>query len=536
LTFAAQEGGNPISQPLLVTNSGEGTLYWTAAITAITGGDWLALSPSSGIGDSTLIVTANIAFLVAGNYNAIITVTAKGALYSPQNVEVSLTITPKPVFTLLPAVLSFVERSGNDPAPQQLTISSDRRGLPWSAGVATFSGGNWLSVSATSGATPDAITVAVNGAGLGDGTYQGAITISVAGAANSPQTTKVTLMLGTSVIALTTRSLVFVTPVGRNPSPQTFEVRSAGTGTLGWTATVTTQAGGSWLTVSPSMALAPSTVSVAANSAGLARGAYTGTITVAALPNVMASNSPQAVTVDLAVDAPVVGQGGVVNAASLSREAVVSPGSIVSLFGTNLASTTAQVTTLPLPAILADTQTLVNNIPAPLLYVSPNQINLQMPPGLSEPTAQVVVVSGGVPGVPGSITVAPQAPGIFTVTADGTGQGAVLNEDSSLNSAHNPVVAGAVIQIFATGLGATNPPAAWGQPAGTLPLSLTLLTPDVLIGGIPADVLFSGLAPFYVGLNQVNARVPAGAPAGDAVPLQIRIGGRASNTVSIAVR
>ena len=90
--------------------------------------------------------------------------------------------------------------------------------------------------------------------------------------------------------------------------------------------------------------------------------------------------------------------------------------------------------------------------------------------------------------------------------------------------------------MFCTGLGeVTNRPAG-GAPAPSNPLSITTTTPKVTIGGVPAPVTFSGLAPGFVGLYQVNAQVPENAATGDAVPLILTIGGATSNTVTVAVR
>ncbi|MCH7978302.1 MAG: hypothetical protein IH935_04915 [Acidobacteria bacterium] len=295
-----------------------------------------------------------------------------------------------------------------------------------------------------------------------------------------------------------------------------------------------TEPQGNWLAVSPATGVAPSTLTVSVNSAGLNAGTYTGSITITAVDN--ASNSPQVLPVELAVGVPLIGRNGVVNGASFSTEAVVSPGSISSLFGTNLATETVAAVELPLPRTLAGTQVLVNDVPAPLFFVSPFQINFQMPPDVSGTTAELVVVSAGVRGLPEPVSVSPERPGIFTAVSGGTGQGAVLNQDFTFNSSQNPAAAGSVIQVFATGLGATDPPSEPGEPAGASPLSNTITTPDVLIGGIPADVFFSGLAPGFVGLYQVNVGIPAGTAPGAEVSLVLIQNGISSNTVSIAVQ
>lgn len=127
-------------------------------------------------------------------------------------------------------------------------------------------------------------------------------------------------------------------------------------------------------------------------------------------------------------------------------------------------------------------------------------------------------------------------PGIFTVLPSGSGPGAVLNQNNSLNLPTNPASRGNVIQIFATGAGVTNPSVVAGAPASSNPLVLTVAQPTVTIGGKAAQVNFSGLAPGFVGLWQINAVVPADVAPGNGVPLVISAGGQSSNTVTIAVQ
>ena len=148
---------------------------------------------------------------------------------------------------------------------------------------------------------------------------------------------------------------------------------------------------------------------------------------------------------------------------------------------------------------------------------------------------EVVVVSNGVIGPAATVNVAPEVPGIFSLAGSGAGQGAVLNQDGTFNSQGNPAAPGSVIQIFATGLGATDPPVEAGQPGATEPpFNRTTITPVVLIGGVPAEVSFSAMAPSFVGLYRVDAIVPAGTLSGKQ-DLQIIIIGVPSNTVTIAV-
>ena len=538
VNFVTSVGSTPPLQLISISNTGGGILNWTAAISSITGGNWLTLSPTSSTANSNLQLNVNSASLQPGTYSATVMISAQSAINSPQALTVNLTVTTTSLL-IVPSSLSFNAVTGSNPAPQQLTILDTGGGrLNWTATVNT-PGGNWLSLSTTSGVTPSTVPVLVNASGLVAGKYQGTITVSAPGAA-APQTVIVTLVLGTPAISLNPTSLLFVTTAGKNPAPQTFTVQNSGGGVLGWTATAVTQSGGNWLSVGPASATAPSTVTVTANAAGLTQGSYTGTITISALSGSGASNSPQTVTVTLAIDTPAISQNGVVNGASFAPNAAVSPGSIASLFGVNLAATAATASTTPLPTTLAGTQVLLvlpgGNVAVPLFYVSPTQINFELPPSVTGPTAQVVVVSNGVKSLPVTLNVASTAPGIFTLVSGTPGPGAVLNQDFSPNSAQNPAKAGSVILIYATGLGATIPPAVAGQPAGISPLSVTAQTPVVTIGGVAATVQFAGLAPNFVGLYQINAQIPAGTAPGNAVPVQIQIGGAISNTVTVAVQ
>ncbi len=182
---------------------------------------------------------------------------------------------------------------------------------------------------------------------------------------------------------------------------------------------------------------------------------------------------------------------------------------------------------------------------APLHFVGPNQINFQVPTGIAlgdSIPAQLTTPDGS--RLFTMLNIKAAAPGIFSLLQNGQGQGAVLNDDFSQNGipqiivGAKPAARGSVIQIFATGAGATNPPLLAGEPAPASgnPLVLTQVQPTVAIGGKTAPVLFSGLAPGFVGLWQVNAEVPQDVAPGQAVPLSITAGGVASNTVTIAVQ
>ena len=180
----------------------------------------------------------------------------------------------------------------------------------------------------------------------------------------------------------------------------------------------------------------------------------------------------------------------------------------------------------------------------PLLYVDPNQINFQVPPGYQPSTSVARIERPDGTALNGLSVISSSAPAIFKL--NGTSAGAVLNQDNTVNAPNNPAPRGSVIQIFATGAGDTTPLLAPGQaaPANGDPLIPVSVTPLVLIGtpkdqalNGPGELLFSGLAPGLPGVWQINARIPPNTTPGSQVSLSLYLlGSRTrSNTVTIAV-
>jgi uncharacterized protein (TIGR03437 family) len=229
----------------------------------------------------------------------------------------------------------------------------------------------------------------------------------------------------------------------------------------------------------------------------------------------------------------------------------LSPGMFVALYGAQLAAAPV-VASVPLPTTLGGVQVLVNGTAAPLYYVSASQIDFVVPWETAGSVASIAVVLGGTTSntVNASIQTAPQ---IFTTNQAGSGQGAVLIAGTASIAAptgafpaSRPAAKGEYISIYTAGLGAVqNPP---GDGAIDAVLSPTVAQPTVRIGCpgtsgtvafCNAPVQFSGLAPGFVGLYQVNVQIPADAMSGSVVPLQISLAagaGRPSNIVTIAVQ
>jgi uncharacterized protein (TIGR03437 family) len=358
---------------------------------------------------------------------------------------------------------------------------------------------------------------------------------------NGSVTIPVSLVVGsnTSPVFQQVSALNFTMPVGGpNPSPQTFTVASTASN-FGFGVSVATVTGGNWLKITGSYCCnTTQSLTVSVDGTALSAGIYSGQILFAN------GNTLMTVPVTLTVAGPTtsvpsINNGGVVNVASYAAGAPVAPGSIAAVFGNFLISSTSQSSTLPLPTRLSGVSLQFGGgVLAPLFFVSSGQSNIQVPWELAgQKQASLAAVVNGQTGTAVTVSIAPFAPGIFSTNAQGTGQGAILDSSYKLVDSSNPATAGSTyIQIYCTGLGAVSNQPASGAVAPSIPLAGTTTTPTVTIGGVSAQVQFSGLAPGFVGVYQVNVQVPAATLAGNAVPVVISIGGAASNTVTIAVQ
>jgi len=238
--------------------------------------------------------------------------------------------------------------------------------------------------------------------------------------------------------------------------------------------------------------------------------------------------------------------GGVVNAASFVSNQPVAPGGIVAIFGTQLASQLALADSVPLATTLAGVSVTFNNIKAPLQFVSSGQINAQVPFEVNPSgNANMVVNNNGNLSAASAVPVAQLAPGVFqfnnhaiavNVTDPNSQRYATISAPSgSIQGLTTfPAQLGDTLFLYATGLGPVTPAVPTGAAATGATNTNTL--PIVLVGGVQAKVTFSGLAPLYPGVYQVNFVVPS-VPSGSAVALQIQMGGITSpNTTNIAIQ
>lgn len=213
--------------------------------------------------------------------------------------------------------------------------------------------------------------------------------------------------------------------------------------------------------------------------------------------------------------------------------AVVSPGSLVDIYGTNLAAAPATAQGFPLTPSLGGVQVTVDGTAAPLYYVSPGQVDFQIPYATPVGSALVQVSSNGVAGIAAAVTVQPAAPSLLTyVDAAGSTRAVVQNEDYSINSAANCAAKGSYLTAYLIGSGPLDNVIPTGAAAPSSPISNETLTTTATLGSLPATVTFAGMAPGFVGLMQVDLQTP---DVSGNIPLQVQVGTYLSNQALVCV-
>jgi uncharacterized protein (TIGR03437 family) len=229
---------------------------------------------------------------------------------------------------------------------------------------------------------------------------------------------------------------------------------------------------------------------------------------------------------------PVFQSNGITNGAGFGP-APVAAGSVVSIFGQNLAFRSEAAASVPLPRSLSEAVVWMNGLRVPLFSVGDGQINAQVPHELEgEREVQVVVSNGTAPGLPVTIPLARSRPGIFVY---GERAGVVVNARTNrLVTVEEPARRGDTLIIYSTGLGVTTPRPATGAPASLTELSRIVTPVRVFIGGVPHDVAFAGLAPGFIGVNQINVQVRSEVPLGR-TSLYVDAAAAESNRVDIVI-
>ncbi len=555
-----------------VLGSGTGTFEVTVTggasaaynTTVLPGAQWLAVTSGTGtaapaapgsVGYS--LDAATVASLAPGTYYGSIRVVSTDAVDSPQDFLLALNVTATsqsvaPVLST--AGLLFI--SGSAATPQTVQVfASSASPLNYQASAAADDGKTWLSVSPSTGAasagSPGTSMISINSTGLAPGVYRGGVSYAFSSA--SVRTVNITLIIPPAAsagsswsspansvpLAASTCSAAnlvgtqtglvnnFASPAGLPVPLLVYLVDDCGTfvsnaqvvamfsngDPLLQLTPVSTIAGLYTATWTPRDVFAQVTVTSSASIAGLPTGSniVTGQVTPSQFP-ILGSGFTNAFN-------PLVG-------------GALAPGAIVQIYGTNLASSTVQAEAAPIPVTLGGTSVTIGGIAAPLFYVSPGQINAQVPSELQPGFEYQISISaaGGI-STPNSVQIAAVSPGVAALAS---GAAIATHADGSLITTAFPANPGEVVILYLVGLGATDVPVAGGAASPVEPLAQVQVAPTLTVNGASAVVFFAGLTPGSVGLYQINFQVPTGAPNGD-LPLDVSQGGVSANPVSLAV-
>jgi uncharacterized protein (TIGR03437 family) len=522
-------GTENLTETVMISSNGTAAPI-IATVVPSSGGNWLSFTGPTST-PATLMLTANPAGLAAGNYSA--TIHVQGPINSidiPAQLAVAGGSSAPAILTMSPPSVAFTVEAGKGPVGAGQLVNTNPALITYTTSISA----PWI-VAPMFGPSLD---VNVDATNLKPGNYTGTITVTPVKTlqnipiAPTPATVSVsaTVLPPPSQITVTPASLAFTTVTNSTTSanlavasasgPALVSIAATGNGGLGYQIT---PAGSS------NQFVAPATIQITARSAS--PGTYSGSVTLTWTGGSVTIPVTLTVTGNPAT-APVM---TAVVASGSALAGAIAPGELISIFGSGIGGAPATLQLGPshqVASSLSNTQVMINGIAAPLVYVSPDQINSIVPyevAGSTQVTIQVVY--GGGSGPSWSVPVVAAAPSVFTVSGSGVGQASVVNADGSVNSASNPAARGTIVQIYATGGGQTAPAGSTGAVAAG-PANL-LETPVVQIGGVNAQVIYAGAAPGEVdGVVQINVLIPATVTPGGAVPVVIIIGEVSSQAVA----
>ena len=262
---------------------------------------------------------------------------------------------------------------------------------------------------------------------------------------------------------------------------------------------------------------------------------WSGDLSVTVPSGGVTMNAPR--TVAALFDAvPYIAPTGVQNGAGSTPQTGVAPGSVISIFGSNLASAVATGPDSPLAQTLSGTVVQAANRLLPLFFVSPGQINAELPADFAEGAGTLTVSAQGQPDVHASFTVVRNAPGLFQQAVGGQSFAVALHEDGSAVTTDSPARRGELLTVYGTGLGPTNPMRPVGFAVPQTPPFVLLDAASVLVGDavIPAENAFA--EPGSVAVDAVQFRLGDSAPTATNAPLRVSINGQQSNTALLPVQ
>ena len=538
LTFSYQAGATTLPKAQKISmRASSGTPSFTA-VTPPTD-YWLNVNLNGGNLPATLTVTVNPNSLPVAQYVSSITITVTGAA-APVVVPVTLNVTAAPsTLSLTPATLTFSVPP--NPATAQ-TVMLTTNGSPIS--FTATPGAAWLSVSPNVGIVlpGDQVILSV----VADGTnltpsatpYTANITVVASGASVTAKSQNISVGLTVDSQTPTVTS-IWPAALPLNGPSQIITVR----GTNFYSASLVAVQNGANATALSTTVISPTTLEATVPSSML---------TTAGNLNIIVEN-PQpggnsAATAEPVVSAPTI--FGIFSSASYAS-ATVSPGELVTIFGSNIGPATAAsmaITSGYVDTTLSNVTLTIDGQNAPLLYVSSSQVTAQVPYEVNQGAGIAVVLTNGtLPAANSTVTVAATAPGIFSADGSGTGQAAAVNTSAStgaitLNSTTNPAKIGDTVTFYLTGegnyntnliAGAVNTNTGFIIPASLSPLPQISPTPTVQIGGVDATagVSYAGAVPgSIIGVLQINVVVPTGSTTGAAVAVAISIGGNSTQS------
>ena len=271
----------------------------------------------------------------------------------------------------------------------------------------------------------------------------------------------------------------------------------------------------------------------AVSNPGFKFGHWSGDLSGSIPSGVVSMSAPNSVMAQM-ITVPYIAPAGILNGVGQTPSTAVAPGSVISIFGQSLASVVEVGPVNPLAQSIAGTTVTINSTILPLLFVSPQQINAQLPSSLSDGNYTLEVQNTGQPAISGTLTVARNAPGLFSSTIGSTAYAMAFHSDGSLVSTNSPAAAGETISMLGTGFG----PYRTQVLDGFFPLNpLPAVSDSVVlsVGGTkPAST--STAAPGFTGVVSTQFEVPAGLPSGASAAVMVTINGVDSNTVMLPIQ
>lgn len=554
--FSMREGvRTQVGREIKVLNNEPGSnLLWSAEW--IRGGEYFSFVASNGSATTNapglirVSVNPSTASLKPGAYYGLLRVTGASALRYVVAVLQVRPATQAPDLELDTGGFVFTALTGGAGSRRLVTLNAtSQSAIPYQAAASTADGTAWLSVSPLSGnvsSTQSAsLAIAVDPRSLTAGVYRGEVTMSSVDASQTLPVMLVVTDASSEVPAGKARAAACSAnrmAVGSTGLANNFTVPA------GWPATLTVE-------VRDNCSTAVSNATVVArfsngdppmtlDADGLT-GVYSGTwqpgtpleqanVTFSALN----AEFPEARAVLIGAvkenKVPTLFRDGTIHNLDPKLGGLLAPGLVAQMYGTDLAAVAESTGSVPLATNYKNTSVLVGPYEAPLYYVSPGQLVVQLPSELpANRTYPILVSANGALTIPDQIDVVAVQPG---VAAFSDGRLIAQHSNFVLVDSANPAKRGEFLIMYLVGLGGTNQLVASGAPSpGTSPLPVLNVVPTVTVDGAPAQVVFAGLTPGGVGLYQINFKVPDNARLNAPLDVAVKQGAYTANVTTLTV-